>query len=74
MLVGVVAFNVLSAMDPRDPRSVGVLLVGYFFQGMHFHSGFPVMNCAHLTLVCLGLGFFMTFFYLCIYIIRYVFF
>ncbi|KAF8993505.1 voltage-dependent anion channel [Cyathus striatus] len=49
MLVGVVAFNVLRVMDPADTRSVGVLLVGYFFQ---------------------GLGFFMTFFYICIYIIR----
>ncbi|KAL1705766.1 voltage-dependent anion channel-domain-containing protein [Schizophyllum commune] len=49
MLVGVVAFNVLNVMDPTDPASVGVLLVGYFFQ---------------------GLGFFMTFFYICIYIIR----
>jgi tellurite resistance protein TehA-like permease len=49
MLVGVVAFNVLRVMDPADPRSIGVLLVGYFFQ---------------------GLGFFMTFFYICIYIIR----
>ena len=33
MLVGVVAFNVLNVMDPTDPASVGVLLVGYFFQG-----------------------------------------
>ncbi|KAF8895246.1 voltage-dependent anion channel [Infundibulicybe gibba] len=49
MLVGVVAFNVLKVMDPSDMRSVGVLLTGYFFQ---------------------GLGFFMTFFYLCIYVIR----
>ncbi|KAL1744067.1 voltage-dependent anion channel-domain-containing protein [Schizophyllum fasciatum] len=49
MLVGVVAFNVLNVMDPTDPASIGVLLVGYFFQ---------------------GLGFFMTFFYICIYIIR----
>ncbi|TFK40496.1 voltage-dependent anion channel [Crucibulum laeve] len=49
MLVGVVAFNVLRVMDPKDPNCLGVLLVGYFFQ---------------------GLGFFMTFFYICIYVIR----
>ncbi|KAK0244551.1 voltage-dependent anion channel-domain-containing protein [Armillaria nabsnona] len=49
MLVGVVSFNVLRVMDATDPRALGVLLVGYFFQ---------------------GLGFFMTFFYLCIYVIR----
>lgn len=51
MLVGVVAYNVLRVMDPADPRAIGVLLVGYFFQ---------------------GLGFFMTFFYICIYMVRYV--
>lgn len=34
MLVGVVAFNALRVMDPSDPRSVGVLFTGYFFQGM----------------------------------------
>ncbi|KZV65106.1 hypothetical protein PENSPDRAFT_690169 [Peniophora sp. CONT] len=34
MLVGVVAFNVLRVMDPADERSVGVLFVGYFFQGI----------------------------------------
>ncbi|KAF8158445.1 voltage-dependent anion channel [Crassisporium funariophilum] len=49
MLVGVVAFNVLRVMNPEDNRALGVLLTGYFFQ---------------------GLGFFMTFFYICIYIIR----
>ncbi|KAJ3709400.1 voltage-dependent anion channel [Lentinula raphanica] len=49
MLVGVVAFNVLKTMDPADNRAIGVLVLGYFFQ---------------------GIGFFMTFFYLCIYVIR----
>ncbi|KAI0790246.1 voltage-dependent anion channel [Irpex lacteus] len=49
MLVGVVAFNVLRVIPADDPRSLGVLLVGYVFQ---------------------GLGFFVTFFYICIYIIR----
>ncbi|EIN03552.1 hypothetical protein PUNSTDRAFT_146990 [Punctularia strigosozonata HHB-11173 SS5] len=49
MLVGVVAFNVLRVISPTDTRAIGVLVTGYFFQ---------------------GLGFFMTFFYICIYIIR----
>ncbi|KAI0071518.1 hypothetical protein K474DRAFT_611655 [Panus rudis PR-1116 ss-1] len=49
MLVGVVSFNVLKVVPAEDPRAIGVLLVGYAFQ---------------------GLGFFMTFFYICIYIIR----
>ncbi|KAL0960557.1 hypothetical protein HGRIS_005593 [Hohenbuehelia grisea] len=52
MLVGVVAFNVLRVMEPEDTRSIGVLLTGYFFQGMA------------------GLGSFLTFIYICIYIIR----
>ncbi|KAF8657318.1 hypothetical protein AX16_002240 [Volvariella volvacea WC 439] len=51
MLVGVVAFQALRVIGPEDSRSIGILLVGYFFQ---------------------GLGFFMTFFYICIYIIRWV--
>lgn len=34
MLVGVVAFNVLKIMDPSDARTVGILYVGYFFQGI----------------------------------------
>ena len=33
MLVGVVAFNVLRTMDPADNRALGVLFIGYFFQG-----------------------------------------
>jgi hypothetical protein len=33
MLVGVVAFQVLKVMDLTDHRALGVLLVGYFFQG-----------------------------------------
>lgn len=49
MLVGVVAFNVLKVVPPEEPRALGVLLVGYFFQ---------------------GLGFFVTFIYICIYMIR----
>ena len=34
MLVGVVSFNVLRVMDPADERALGVLFVGYFFQGI----------------------------------------
>jgi hypothetical protein len=49
MLVGVVAFNVLNVMDRTDERAIGVLLTGYFFQ---------------------GLGFFVTLFYICIYLVR----
>jgi tellurite resistance protein TehA-like permease len=49
MLVGVVAFNVLKVIPAEDPRSIGIMLTGYFFQ---------------------GLGFFMTFFYIGIYILR----
>lgn len=52
MLVGVIASNVLRVIEPSDSRALGVLFVGYFFQ---------------------GIGFFMTMFYICIYILRYVF-
>ena len=52
MLVGVVASNVLRVIDPSEARALGVLFVGYFFQGV---------------------GFFMTMFYICIYILRYAF-
>ncbi|KDQ63100.1 hypothetical protein JAAARDRAFT_168565 [Jaapia argillacea MUCL 33604] len=34
MLVGVVSFNVLKVIPASDPRALGVLLVGYFFQGI----------------------------------------
>lgn len=33
MLIGVVASNALKVMSLSDPKAVGVLLVGYFFQG-----------------------------------------
>jgi hypothetical protein len=33
MLTGVVAFNVLRVLPVSDPRIIGVLLVGYVFQG-----------------------------------------
>jgi voltage-gated anion channel len=36
MLVGVIAANVLRVMDPSQSRAVGVLFVGYFFQGIGF--------------------------------------
>jgi len=34
MLVGVIAFNVLRVVPPEEPRAIGVLLVGYAFQGL----------------------------------------
>jgi len=49
MVVGVIAYNVLKCLDASDKRSVGILVLSYFFQGF---------------------GFFITLFYLCIYIIR----
>ena len=49
MLIGVIASNVLRVMDSSQSRAVGVLFVGYFFQ---------------------GIGFFITMFYICIYILR----
>lgn len=49
MLVGVVASNVLKVIPPEEHKAIGVLLVGYAFQ---------------------GLGSIMTFFYLCIYVMR----
>ncbi|KAH8810336.1 voltage-dependent anion channel-domain-containing protein [Flagelloscypha sp. PMI_526] len=49
MLVGVVAFNVLRVVPDDDPHGLGILLVGYFFQ---------------------GIGFFLTFIYIGIYILR----
>lgn len=46
MLVGVIAFNVLRVISPDDSRAVGVLLVGYFFQGQHieYHEGLIGLN------------------------------
>ncbi|KAF8754083.1 Voltage-dependent anion channel [Rhizoctonia solani] len=49
MLTGIMALNALRVIPASDSRALGVLLVGYFFQ---------------------GIGFFMTFFYLAIYILR----
>ena len=34
MLVGVIAFKVLEVIPPEEPRAIGVLLVGYAFQGL----------------------------------------
>lgn len=65
MLVGVVAFNVLRVIPPEDNRALGVLLVGYFFQGNYIS-----LRCFSSDPSVPGLGFFMTFFYLCIYVIR----
>jgi hypothetical protein len=67
MLVGVVAFNVLKVIPPEEPRAIGVLLVGYAFQGLGMSSATFPRNVG----LTLGKGFFMTFFYICIYIIRY---
>jgi hypothetical protein len=33
MLVGVVAFNALKVIPPSSTNAIGVLLVGYFYQG-----------------------------------------
>ncbi|KAI0812459.1 voltage-dependent anion channel-domain-containing protein [Irpex lacteus] len=49
MLVGIVAYNVLTVIPLDQPRALGILLTAYAFQ---------------------GLGFFMTMFYICIYILR----
>ena len=70
MLVGVVAFNVLRVIEPSEPRALGVLLTGYIFQGTWAHAHWHYHAYADNT-VNEGLGFFMTFFYICIYIIRY---
>jgi hypothetical protein len=48
MLVGVVAFNALKVIPVSDPRCIGVLLVGYVFQGEHHWFG---PNIMHLTLL-----------------------
>ncbi|KAH7341936.1 voltage-dependent anion channel [Rhizoctonia solani] len=49
MLTGIMALNALRVIPASDPRALGILLVGYVFQ---------------------GIGFFMTFFYLAIYVLR----
>jgi hypothetical protein len=65
MLTGVVAFNVLKVV-PHDTRnSVHILFTGCFFQGLQ--DSFPA-RATQLTHS--GLGSFMTFFYICIYILR----
>ncbi|KAF9013541.1 voltage-dependent anion channel-domain-containing protein [Cyathus striatus] len=38
MLIGVVSFHVLKVMNPADGKALGVLLVGYFFQGLGFFT------------------------------------
>ena len=69
MLVGVIAFNVLRVIPPEEPRAIGVLLVGYAFQGLGAVSG---TSSSRMALISRNVGFFMTFFYICIYIIRWV--
>lgn len=34
MLVGIVAFNVLDVIPATETRAIGILLTGYFFQGL----------------------------------------
>ena len=43
MLVGVIAFNVLRVIPPEGTQAIGVLLVGYAFQGLGMisQSSFP---------------------------------
>lgn len=38
MLSGVISASVLSVLDLNDTRSIGILLIGYFFQGVHTSS------------------------------------
>ncbi|KAI0038588.1 hypothetical protein FA95DRAFT_1613264 [Auriscalpium vulgare] len=45
MLVGTVAYSVLLVMQPTDTRAIGVLFVGYFFQGIGF--------CATMAYICI---------------------
>ncbi len=66
MLTGVVAFNALRVIDPSDPRALGILITGYFSKVC-----FARFLLLLLTTVP-GLGFFMTFFYLGVYLLRYV--
>ncbi len=66
MLTGVVAANILKVIDASDPRALGLLLVGYIVHGKAISD---YWQSAFLTLI-IGLGFFMAFFYLAIYILR----
>jgi len=68
MIVGIVATNVLGVMDLNDSKALGVLLVGLFFQGPTHVIFYP----AELIIPFAGIGTFMTFFYICIYILRFV--
>jgi hypothetical protein len=61
MLVGVVAFNTLRTMDPADPRSVGVLLVGYFFQGIGTSVTFCYICIYFLRIMMVRRPFFLSF-------------
>lgn len=67
MLTGVIAFNVLKVMPVSDPRTIGVLLVGYLFQG----NVLGLCLLLHLNdISVIGIGLFMTLFYLAIYLLR----
>ncbi|KAF8674673.1 Voltage-dependent anion channel [Rhizoctonia solani] len=70
MLTGIIALNALRVIQTSDPRALGILLIGYIFQGIVN----PFLSCAVAGLLIgdnnLGVGLFMTFFYLAIYVLR----
>jgi hypothetical protein len=57
MLVGVVAFNVLKVLPAAETRAIGVLLTGYFFQGLGtfmtmFYICIYIIRCANPHFLC----------------------
>jgi hypothetical protein len=69
MLVGVVALNVLKVLARNDPRAVGVLLVGYFFQGIG--SFITSVVCVfQLSTASTNRAYCLRFFYLNLYVLR----
>lgn len=69
MLTGVVAFNALRVIDPDNAlESLSVLVTGYFFQGMI--RVLPVHHSWAEFWSITGLGFFMTFFYICVFMLK----
>ena len=70
MLTGVLAFNVLKVVPHDGSRAIGVLLTGYIFQGAPIIRKYQSWRLR--LFVTTGLGFFMTFFFICIYILRIV--
>ena len=49
MLVGVIAFNVLRVIPPEGTQAIGVLLVGYAFQGLGMISVLFLVHGVSLT-------------------------